>query len=173
MSPRSILGDEWWDKERVQAYRKFYNHCQACGVHRSDALYYRSLEAHEVFHFNYPKGRLKLRGIVGICHACHNYIHDGRMENLAHVGLFDEDKRQAILRRGEEILRSAGYSEFKIEDDQLTPKWQDWHIVVEGKSYFTRYKSLNEWHEYFSYVNKNKLKDTPELWDRWKKDIST
>jgi hypothetical protein len=54
MSPRSILGDEWWDKERIKAYRKFFNHCQACGVHKSDALYHRWLEAHEVFNFDYP-----------------------------------------------------------------------------------------------------------------------
>ena len=54
MSPRSILGDEWWDKERIKAYRKFFNHCQACGTHKSDALYHRWLEAHEVYHFDYP-----------------------------------------------------------------------------------------------------------------------
>jgi hypothetical protein len=95
------------------------------------------------------------------------------MENLAQARLFDENKRQDILRRGEEILKSAGYSEFKIEDDKLTPEWPKWHIVVEGKTYFTRYKSLKEWQKYFWYINQNGLKDTPELWDRWKKDIST
>ena len=92
------------------------------------------------------------------------------MENLDNAGLFDSQKRQAILRRGESILKKGGYSHFKIEDDQMTPQWSKWHIVVQDKTYYTRYKSMKEWHDYFLYVNESGLKDTPETWETWKEE---
>ena len=107
VNPRSIMGQEWWDVQRRIAYASTEYHCAACGVHKSEAEYHQWLEAHELYEFDYPKGRLTMIEIVPLCHACHNFIHSGRMTALVDKGEMEESKRKAILKRGNNIFKDA------------------------------------------------------------------
>lgn len=170
LTPRTILGKSWWDEQRKLAYALYNYHCHACGIHKSKAKYHQHLEAHELYYFDYPNGRLKLRAVVGLCHSCHNYIHDGRMSNLVNEGLFDPNKMDDILEHGQSILFDAGYALCKIdldEEDIGDLNWRQWHIILEGQTYYARYESYKQWRDYYKYLNSNSLKDSPENWKNW------
>lgn len=82
ISPRSVMGQEWWDTQREKVYQ-FNNYCCfCCGVHKSRAKEKKHLEAHEVYDINYTKGRMVFKEIVALCHYCHNFIHSGRLDAL-------------------------------------------------------------------------------------------
>ena len=79
LAPRIILGETWWQTTKKEAKAKLNQHCWACGIHKSSSKYHQWLEAHECYSINYGLGRVEYVGTCALCHACHNYIHDGRM----------------------------------------------------------------------------------------------
>ena len=56
ISPRTIMGDDWWNKTRQEVYKKYDYHCIACGVAKEDAKKHQWLEAHEFWNINYETG---------------------------------------------------------------------------------------------------------------------
>ena len=60
MNPRSILGKEWWDIKRREAYATHNYCCWACGIPKSKAKYHNWLEGHETYQINYKIGEAKL-----------------------------------------------------------------------------------------------------------------
>ena len=80
VNPRTILGRKWWDIVRNKSYEEKGFHCHACGVHKNDAQYKQWLEGHEFYSVNYKLGEVKFIKVVALCHSCHNYIHDGRLQ---------------------------------------------------------------------------------------------
>lgn len=75
LNPRTLLGQEWWNEKRQEAYKKYNFHCWAYGIHKSQAKYHQWLEAHESYTIDYVAGRVELQEIVALCHSCHNFIH--------------------------------------------------------------------------------------------------
>ncbi|GEM45050.1 hypothetical protein [Deinococcus cellulosilyticus] len=114
LAPREILGREWWDEQRREAYAKHHHHCWACGIHKREARYHRWLEAHESYTIDYTAGSMEMTEIVALCHTCHNFIHTGRMTALWQRGLFDTRKALYILQRGFKIVKGAGLSPFYV-----------------------------------------------------------
>ena len=104
LSPRTIMGDRWWNIERQKTYAKSYYHCVACDVSKWEAKYYQWLEAHELYEIDYVKGRMIFKEIVALCHSCHNFIHSGRMQALVDSGKMLRSKQQDILKHGMTII---------------------------------------------------------------------
>lgn len=145
LAPRTIMGQEWWDVVRQEAYAKAGYCCDACGVPKSEALYHKWLECHELYEIDYPKGRMVFKELVALCHACHNYIHSGRMKILVRKGEMEDEKMEAILKRGNKIIRDA-----KLRRPRPPTKcapWEDWVLVFEGREYPAKHKSFEEWQE--------------------------
>ena len=94
MNPRSVLGKEWWDVKRHEAYAKCNYCCWACGVHKMHAKYHQWLEGHEFYDINYSTGRVELVEITALCHSCHNFIHSGRLWKLYEKGENSEAKQK-------------------------------------------------------------------------------
>jgi len=67
-------------------------HCWACGIHKTSAKYHRWLEAHEVYDIDYGTGRVEMKEVCALCHSCHQYIHDGRMQKLFEQGKLSFEK---------------------------------------------------------------------------------
>ena len=149
MAPRVVLGQEWWDKERVLAYQKAQYKCEACGVEAARAKKYPRLEGHELYDIDYQKGKMVYRETVALCHYCHNYIHDGRMRMLVASGEMAEDEYLEIQAHGDSILETARLSIVPLQLPHMCP-WSKWRLVIEGKEYPPLYKSEQEWLEAWS-----------------------
>ena len=74
LSPRTIMGNEWWDVTRKEVYAKYDYHCIACGVPKAEAIAHHWLEAHEFWHIDYRTGVCEISSIEPLCHYCHNFI---------------------------------------------------------------------------------------------------
>lgn len=151
MAPRLLLGQKWWDRVRQTAYASTDFHCIACGVPKHLAQYRKLLEAHEIYQIDYPKGRMVYIEAVPLCHACHCYIHSGRMQALVLSGKMSLIKEASILAHGETILKAAKLQ--KPEYRGLIARWEDWRLVINGELYEPRFKNLREWEAYHSSQN--------------------
>lgn len=149
VSPRAVLGSAWWNAERRAAYASTNYHCIACGVHKGKARFHQWLEGHELYFTDYHKGRLTYLETVPLCHACHNYIHRGRLQALLDEGQITGERFSIIVRHGDKALREAGL--FK-PDEYSGPiaKWADWRLVVGDKEYEPKFKSFEAWQRFFS-----------------------
>jgi len=145
LSPRSIFGKEWWDEQRQIAYAKTGYRCAACGVEKKDAKYHKWLEAHEIYEFDYKNGRMIFSEIVALCHSCHNYIHDGRMEQLLISGEITKEKYRDILSHGDAITKNL--PPIKAPDE--VAQWNKWVLVINGKTYKSKFKNYTEWKKFY------------------------
>ncbi len=107
LAPRVIMGSSWWDKTRKEAYASTNRRCMACGVHKYKAKARKWLEGHELYQTDYRLGRLTYLETVPLCHFCHNYIHDGRLQMLLERGQIHHQKYAAIIQHGNRVLAEA------------------------------------------------------------------
>lgn len=147
VNPRTIYGKEWWDKERQIAYASNNYHCLACGVFKYEAMFHEWLEAHEFYLFDYPLGRVTFDHLVPLCHACHNYIHDGRMEMLLDAGEMTEDKYERIMRHGNRVIKKYNLVNERENrhNHQISASWADWRMIVDGIEYGPSTSSFDDW----------------------------
>lgn len=131
------------------------NQCHACGVIGADALYSPSLEAHEMYDIDYTTGKMEFVEAVALCNACHNYIHNGRMQMLVQKGELDLEKFNAIMERGDDLLAKANIADDRLEkladlrDRGEMCSWEDWHLVINGARYERRFDTMEDWMEYW------------------------
>lgn len=175
INPRTIMGKERWDVLRQEVYASTNYHCAACGVHKSKAFYHKWLEAHEDYDIDYVRGIVTINKIVPLCHACHNFIHSGRLYMLFKSGEYSKKKCQHILQRGFTILAEhnlVGFigtyyiygKVFDIDEDEIFARvlnydfpsafslaeWSDWRLVYEGKEYKPKFKNYDEWFDFYN-----------------------
>lgn len=148
LAPRVLLGKQWWDTQRYAAYKKYDDHCWACGVHKRHAKFHKWLEGHERYKFDYPEGLMLFESVVALCHACHNYIHSGRLAVLLERGAVHPDKAEYILKHGERILDE--YSLVKPPAPGLVASWASWRLVIEGKEFRSKFRSIEEHRAHYS-----------------------
>lgn len=168
VNPRSVKGDSWWNKMRQDAYARNNYCCWACGIHKSQAKYHQWLEAHEAYEIDYASARMYLVKVVALCHACHNYIHSGRMAMMVDSGEMQEAKYLEILDHGHNVLRLLNAKDNPLVKDvpdfiantiesysrytmlKEIPAWESWRMVIDGKDYEPKFKSLAEWVSHYS-----------------------
>lgn len=149
-NPRTVMGTKWWNEQRRRAYEENNFVCSACGVHKEDSLGREVLEAHEYYHYDYVKYKLTLAKIVALCPACHAYIHVNRMNRLFDKGELTEFDCWEITAHGERTLHNQGYIDLRVDyPSYCDDDWDKWHIVIDGKVYYSRFKNRDEWKEYY------------------------
>lgn len=166
LAPRTIKGRAWWDKHRKAAYARMDDCCHACGVHKSRALYRRSLEGHESYEIDWENGRMELREIVALCHCCHNYIHSGRLRILLDTGKIDTVKYNRIIEHGNSIV--AGLAEPEPLP-VMVAAWDRWVLVVDGDEYPSRFRNRDEWAGYYRWLGRFGLRDSELNLDQYRK----
>ena len=177
LNPRTIMGQAWWDVERQKAYASTDYHCLACGVHKSDTIIHRWLEAHEYYKFDYSKGIIEIEKIIPLCHACHNYIHNGRLMKMLFKGEVSTFTFWAIVKLGTEVLKSNKLPNNPfmlgvlrhVADAFEVPKWahpllliapnypsggedvpwQNWRLKFNGRLYEPIHKSYETWKAFY------------------------
>lgn len=147
VNPRTILGESWWDIKRHEAYAENNFCCWACGVHKSEAMYENWLEGHEAYDINWETGEVRLEEIVALCHCCHNFVHNGRLEVLHQWGKVDRKKYSYILSRGKRILKNAGLKK-EVPPEKIAG-WSEWRLIIKGNEYYSKFKNIEEWAEYY------------------------
>ena len=177
INPRTIKGKSWWDVVRKEAAAENNNCCWACGVHKSRAMFHKWLEGHECYDIDYETGRIEMRELTSLCHACHNFIHSGRVLSQCSSGIISPRRADKIFRHGFSILNDAGitphihsmlnfllfqnresediiaiiedrgYSVSDLEKDDVA--WQDWHLIVDGEKHFSPFKDYKAWYNYY------------------------
>lgn len=154
VNPRTIMGSGWWDKKRKEAYRKNNYHCFACGVPGRRAMFRPFLEAHECYDINYIKGRMRLKEVVALCHACHSFIHIGRLNGRLQRGEVGIEYAQAICTHGYTVLREAGLEPWwttRLLIEGIPPEreepgtvvgvhWEEWRLVLSGRLYGPKFE---------------------------------
>jgi hypothetical protein len=172
VAPRTIKGDAWWNEQRQIAYSTNGYKCWACGVHKTEAKYHKWLEAHEIYEIDYAIGQVKFNGVCALCHSCHNFIHNGRLYSLLGKGEIDETKTFDVLTHGFEVLKNAKLkmNTFAMKiTKEINPKlynkylqfglyqygfclaeWGDWHMIVDGKNHFGKFKSFEDWKDFYA-----------------------
>lgn len=141
VSPRVVMGQEWWDQQRQGAYAKYGFRCWACGVHKAKAEVHQWLEGHECYDIDYRRGRMVLIEVVALCHLCHNFIHQGRLSMLVRDGEATEEFAKRVIKHGRRVL---GRMRPKPSPTS-TASWGRWRLVIDGKEYGPSTKGLNAW----------------------------
>lgn len=173
LSPRTIMGQEWWDKERQRVYASIDYHCVACGVAKKEAKRHRWLEAHEYWKIDYTTGICEILSIEPLCHYCHNFIHSGRLLKIMGNEKFENEVID-ILEHGLQILskshlecflftldlaESLGCNEFGVKAYRIESnpklKWDDWKLIWQGKEYRSKFSSYREWEKFYGRRNPN------------------
>ena len=167
INPRSIMWQDWWDKKRQEAYKSTDYHCVACGVHKSEAKWYKWLEAHEYYNIDYDKWIVTITSIEPLCHYCHNFIHSGRLSMIMGNEKTEEEVKD-ILKHGLDILKRNNLKcfWFTLEfSDSLwldtswiipafhlwnTAKWEDWKLIFEWKEYWSNFANISEWKKHYN-----------------------
>lgn len=146
--PRAILGMDWWNKTRMEAYRSTNFHCIACGVYKTQAKEYQWLEGHELYEVDYEAGRMVYIETVPLCHYCHNFIHDGRLQALLQKGKVSQQKVKAVAQHGFKVLKAAGLKKPLPYTGKIA-EWSDWRLILFGKQYPPIYANYQEWLQAF------------------------
>lgn len=142
--PRVILGQSWWNKTRKAAYKSTNFHCKACGVAKTKAKGRPWLEGHELYEPNYAEGTWTYLRTVPLCHYCHNYIHNGRLEALLQKGMIQQQKYVSILTHGDAVLSQHGLRKPAPYNGPFA-EWENWRLIIDGQEYRSLYGSFYEW----------------------------
>lgn len=157
LNPRTILWKNWWDVVRQEAYSSTDYHCAACGVHKSKVKWKNKwLEAHELYDIDFEKCTYTLSELVPLCPYCHSYIHSWFLSVLYEKGTISEETFDIIITHGDTIIKNNNLNKEDIitkmcawrmnswfPEDNWT--WSKWHLVIEGKKYYSKFKNYNEW----------------------------
>ena len=149
VNPRTVMGQVWWDKVRRVAYKEKDYHCHACGVHKTNAKM-PWLECHEVYKINYKTGRVVLKRLVALCPYCHSYIHSGFLEVRLDRGDIDDRTYNDIIKHGDSVLKKGGIKKSKMEPPRHVAEWTKWHMVIDGKKYYSPFKTYDQWEKHWA-----------------------
>jgi len=99
IAPRTIMGNGWWNRIRLEVYKRYDYHCAACGVHKTRAMRFKRLEAHEFYEVDYHTGTVTVKSLEPLCNYCHMFIHSGRLVNTLNTpsGASTDTARAIIL----------------------------------------------------------------------------
>ena len=142
-NPRTILGKEWWDKERLAAKKENNNCCWTCGIHENRVKW---LEGHEVYRYNMWRKQATYIRTISVCPTCHRFIHIGRSSKVY------PDELGTIISHGIEILKKndiaitpvidelARLNDISTSDLSIMPwprrfSYSSWKLIIHGEEY--------------------------------------
>lgn len=144
VAPRNIMGQEWWDVKRREAYAANNFCCFACGANEM-------LDAHEAYDIDYAKGLMTFVEIVALCQTCHAFIHAGltklkqtpaefKRVTLHGHRILKKNKLRAHWTLRTVLTLTDLWAWPVIENIGPTPssyqsKWYMWRMVFDGNKY--------------------------------------
>lgn len=80
LNPRSVMGDEEWDKQRFDCYGNAMWKCEICQAPCE------RMQAHELYTYNYISHTAIFNRLIAVCDKCHRAIHSGRLVTMTKEG---------------------------------------------------------------------------------------
>lgn len=165
MAPRTFNTNAWWQKERQIAIDKNNHRCWACDTHVSEAEFHNWLEVHETYDIDFKAGVAVYSGAVALCHACHQFIHSGRLLAVLEKGEISRGRVYRIVDRGMDLMflhgvtpyvglqplvdyLGIGWSHY-YDVGEYAP-WSQWKLVFDGVEYPTKWASIEDWAEHYN-----------------------
>jgi len=149
LNPRTILGQQWWNRERKTAYRHNNNCCWACGIPAFKAKFYPRLEGHERYEIDYSIGLSTYLYTTALCHSCHNFIHIGRLTVLLSQKKCSKRKFFSIQAHGKSVLFRAKRRRRKPDYGKVVVPWNRWRLKIGRQLYKPLHASQAEWQEFY------------------------
>lgn len=163
VNPRSINGNKWWNRVRKETYAKHDFRCFACGVERysQEIMFSGWLEAHEYYEIDYVNCSVEFVKLVALCQCCHMGIHTGRLGAMFDKGQYDEETCYLVLNRKDQVLNgminmSGNEIDFRVKhktqkqvDQFFIDTWSKWHLNLNGKKYYSKFKNVDEWRSFY------------------------
>lgn len=171
LTPKLLLGENWWKNEKKIAKNRTKETCSACGITKQNAKIYKWLELHGYYTFNNSNGILTIHSFEPLCHYCHSFIHSGLLTHKYNTKRIDINRYKAILQHGIEILNKNtldifGYTKLMCENMNINTynlksifsntnlKWSNYRLLLNNKEYKPIFKSFDDWKQY--YIKKDK-----------------
>ncbi len=179
VAPRTFMTASGWNsvKKNTQDRAKGMSdimHCEACGrvVTHVKGDY---LHAHELYAVDYNACTATFLEFVGLCQDCHNFIHSGRLAAIFDRGEVSREYVIGCLEKGlrvctdngvpvsmatYKLMRDMGITDTKIicvstirapytMDEIEIEHWSDWRMIYDGKEHGPKFKSYEEWAEFY------------------------
>lgn len=80
LNPRSVMGEEEWDKQRFDCYTKANWRCEICDTPCE------RMQAHEIYTYDYVSHTAVFKRLIALCDKCHRGIHSGRLTTMTKDG---------------------------------------------------------------------------------------
>lgn len=169
----NIYGQEWYNQQKQNAINLNNNHCHACGVHHSKALYHQELEPHQIYDINYKNGSVTLKNILTLCHSCHSFIHGGILLEKYNQKQISYEKLVNIITHGlnlliahdldpfyhtvytigminmdSQYLKWADHLKQKQVPQQMEKDWSKWHVIIGEQKFYSKLRNIEDWKNY-------------------------
>lgn len=178
LAPRVILGAGWWRKERTDAIARQNSRCACCGVHLQDAEFHQWLEAHEFYNIDFVNGVATYSHAVALCHACHQFIHSGRLLAVLRKGEISHERVYRIVDRGLDLCFENSVTPYIglqplvehldinwtsfWEPDFYAP-WANWKLIIDDLEY-SGFETIEDWADFYQ----SEITDEERLkWSAW------
>lgn len=178
-APRVYMGAQTWDRLRKRTYYMAKYKCQICGADCSDP---GSMDAHELYTIDYEKGTSTFIKTVGICKACHNFYHSGRLITLFKRGVpfYSADVVLSIVEHGfkqihewnlnhpdEQPLRAYGTFLEYLRQDSLGPKITELIDKYQIKFWLEDKKKMADWGDWKLLYGKKEYATPYKTYQDW------
>ena len=136
VNPRQLMRATEWDRIRKETYEKFNHKCAICGASGLDQGFSWSVEAHEIWDYDFDTCTQYFEGLVALCPICHKTIHwqQNEMAYMSGSLSFVEFERQQDLKMKKLIEVSGG-------NKLIHKRKHPWHEVA-WVSDFSKLKDL-------------------------------
>jgi len=137
VNPRTIMGEEEWQKVKKETQKQADHHCMCCGrsVQHIPGDW---VETHEMYSIDTEKHVFELSGFVGLCNDCHSYIHQGRLRILVAEGKMRMSEYTRIIEHGDKLLDMFGLSKHDLPGSEIENP--EWRLLYNGELYKNDYK---------------------------------
>jgi len=115
-----------------------------------------------MYEYRWEEHTLVFQGTMALCHACHNFIHSGRMQKMLEIGKLSRRVYGLIVAHGKGVLGRAGLEPYNDYPESFLADWRaghaatwgKWKMVINGKEHYSPYKDLDEYEEAYRKENK-------------------
>lgn len=183
INPRTLMGEEEWDKLRMKCYSESSYKCEICGALLDD----KSIQLHELYTISRREKYALFERFIPVCILCHNGIHSGRSISLyrnknliftkdyilkivehcfALIGNYNKENN-TDYRLYHTFLKYLYFPELEQEVRELIAKynirfydwqgtlgkWSSWKLIYNGKEYYSPYADSEAWKEAMRHHN--------------------
>jgi len=75
------------------------------------------------------------------------------MNAMYDKGVLDEESCWLIRSQGAAVL---GEEIDNVDRRDYTDDWSKWHLIIDGKKYFSKFESIEKWREHYNGTTKEK-----------------